>query len=131
MRPEIEIFRLVTLHPALVHFALGGLPILVVAYVLARWRRSERWSFVGDVAATVTAAAATASLASGLLSNALVPWPGGLESWRALHLAGGVASALALVTLAVGRLAARRRHPVSGNAALAGSLIAAAFVAFT
>jgi uncharacterized membrane protein len=131
MRPEIELLRLVTIHPALVHFALGGLPIILVSYLLARWRRSERWSFVGDVATVVTAAAAAASLASGLLSNALVPWPGGLETWRAIHLAGGVASAVALVTLAVGRLWARRRHPVSGNAAAAGALVAAMVAGFT
>src|SRR5689334_2548968 len=131
MRPEIEIVRLVTLHPALVHFALGGLPIMLVAYLLARWRRSERWTFVGDVAVTITAAAATASLASGLLSNAIVPWPGGLETWRAIHLAGGITSALVLITLTVGRLSARRRRPVSGNGALAGALLAAAVVGFT
>jgi uncharacterized membrane protein len=131
MRPELEIFRPVTLHPALVHFALGGLPIVLVAYLVARWRRSERWSFVGDVAVTITAAAAVASLASGLLSNALVPWPGGLETWRAIHLAGGIASALSLVTLAVARLSARRRQPVSGTRALGGALIAAAVVGFT
>jgi uncharacterized membrane protein len=131
MRPQIEILRLVTIHPALVHFALGGLPIILLSYLLARWQRSERWSFVGDVATVVTAAAATASLASGLLSNALVPWPGGLETWRAIHLSGGVASAVALVTLAVARLAVRRRSPGSGNAAVAGALVAAALVGFT
>jgi uncharacterized membrane protein len=131
MRPEIEFLRLVTVHPAVVHFALGGLPITVVAYLVARWRRSERWAFVGDVAVTITAAAATASLASGLLSNALVPWPGGLETWRAIHLAGGITSATVLITLTVARLWARRRQPVSGNGALAGALIAAAVVGFT
>jgi uncharacterized membrane protein len=131
MRPQIEIVRLMTVHPALVHFALGGLPIMLVGYLLAWWRRSERWAFVGDVAAVITAAAATASLASGLLSNALVPWPGGLETWRAIHLTGGVASALILNTLAISRLVGRRRHPVSGNGAVAGALTAAAVVGFT
>jgi uncharacterized membrane protein len=131
MRPFVELVRLVTVHPALVHFAVGGIPIMLVAYVVARWARSERWSFVGDVAAVVTAAAAMASLASGLLANALVPWPGGLETWRAIHLTGGAISAAALVSLAVARLSVRRRHPVIGNAALGGALLASTAVLFT
>jgi hypothetical protein len=131
MRPEIELLRLVTVHPVVVHFAVGGLPVILVAYLVARWRRSAAWAFVGDVAVTVTAAAAVAALASGLLSNVLVPWPGGLETWRAIHLGGGITSALALSALAVGRLSSRRHHPVSGNGALAGAVIAAALVSFT
>jgi uncharacterized membrane protein len=131
MRSGIELVRIETIHPALVHFVIGALPIILLAYSLARWQRSERWSFVGDVAVTLTAAFAVIATVFGLISNAVVPWPGGLESWRAIHLIGGICSALVMVALAVGRVRARRRRPVSGNGALAGAVIAGAVVSIT
>jgi uncharacterized membrane protein len=51
----INVIRLVTVHPFLVHFSIGILPVMVLGYAAAVWFKSERWSFVGD-AATVACA---------------------------------------------------------------------------
>jgi uncharacterized membrane protein len=131
MRSGIELVRLETIHPALVHFVVGALPIILLAYALAWRRQSERWSFVGDVAAGLTAAFAVVAMVFGLVSNAVVPWPGGLESWRAVHLTGGITSAIVLVSLALGRLRVRQRQPISGSGALVGALIAVVVVSVT
>jgi hypothetical protein len=42
--------------------------------------------------------------ASGLVANALVPWPAGLATWRWLHLGMAVASAVVFLGLAAVRL---------------------------
>ncbi|MEO6954882.1 MAG: DUF2231 domain-containing protein [Polyangia bacterium] len=94
----------------LVHFTIGGLPLIVIAYTLALWYRRPLWAFVGDAALVVTAGLTLATGAFGLVSNAVVPWPGGLERWRAVHLAGGVATTVLLLTLAALRIWSRRRH---------------------
>lgn len=106
---SLDFIRLETIHPALVHFTIGAVPLLLLAYAMAAWRRSERWTFVGDVAAVLTAALSLGTLAFGLISNAIVPWPGGLGTWRYLHLGLGVLSAVLLVALAAGRVVVARR----------------------
>jgi uncharacterized membrane protein len=117
--------RWTTVHPFLVHLTLGVLPVVLVAYAVAWARRSERWSFAGDVALWIGAASAVVTLAFGLVSNALVPWPGGIELWRWLHLGFGVAATLLLLTLAAVRLRAQGRGVVAGPR----TLLAAAAVA--
>jgi uncharacterized membrane protein len=107
-----NLLRLVTVHPALVHFALGTLPLIVLAYGVASLRRSERWAFVGDVATWLTAAIALVAAAFGLASWVTLRWPGGVERWRNLHVGFGVAFVATLLTLALSR--ARRR--ASGTA---------------
>lgn len=123
--------RAVTVHPALVHFTIGVVPVLLVAYAVAAARRSDRWSFAGDVALWIGAASAVATAASGLVANALVAWPGGLETWRWLHLGAGAASALFLVAFAVARVRAFRRGARAGRGALATALVVAAMLAAT
>src|SRR5207302_5671801 len=86
-----HLVRIETIHPALAHFTVGGLPLIVVAYAIAVWRRSPAWTLVGDAGLVVTAALTLGTAAFGLVSNAVVPWPGGLEEWRQIHLIGGVA----------------------------------------
>ena len=51
-----HVVRLATIHPALAHFTIGGLPLIVIAYAMAVWRRSPAWTLVGDAALVVTAA---------------------------------------------------------------------------
>jgi uncharacterized membrane protein len=114
--------RAATVHPALVHVTLGVVPVILVAYALAVARRSERWSFAGDVALWVGAAFTVATAASGLVANALVPWPGGLGTWRWLHLGTAVASTAALLALALVRLRASRRGALAGPRTLAAAL---------
>ena len=46
-----HVVRLATIHPVLAHFTIGGLPLIVIAYAMAVWRRSPAWTFVGDVGA--------------------------------------------------------------------------------
>jgi hypothetical protein len=50
-----KIIRLVTVHPFLVHFTIGIVPVMVLAYAAAVWLKSERWSFTGDAATVVCA----------------------------------------------------------------------------
>jgi uncharacterized membrane protein len=127
----LEPVRLVTVHPALVHFALGALPLLILTYALAVRRRSERWAFAGDVTLAVTAASTLLAASFGLVSNAVVDWPGGLGLWRWLHIGLGLSSALLLSALAVVRLARRRRHPVPGAGTLAAAVLVAAIMGAT
>lgn len=112
MSDGITLVRLTTVHPALVHFALGTLPLLVLAYGVALWRRSEQWAFVGDVTLIVTAALTLVVAAFGLVSNWVLDWPGGIGFWRWLHLGFGAGSALLLIALAGVRLTRRRRSPL-------------------
>ena len=117
----LEFARLVTVHPALVHFTIGAVPLLLVAYGIAAIRRSAAWTFVGDAAAVTTAVLTLFTFVFGLVSNAVVRWPGGLDTWRWLHLAFGALSTLLLVSLAGYRLVQRRRSLVSDL----GTLLAA------
>lgn len=127
----IDLVRLTTVHPALVHFALGPLPIVVAAYALGAVKRSERWTFVGDVAVASSAAMATAALAFGVVSNAVLAWPGGFDTWRWLHVGFGIGSTCAIVVLAVVRTVARRRARVAGAPTLVASAIATALMLLT
>ena len=126
----LEGVRLVTVHPALVHFTLGGLPILVLAYAIAAWRRSERWTFTGDMALFVTASITVLTAAFGLVSNWTVPWPGGLDVWRWLHVAVGVATTVLLLAFAFARAVARRRGGSSGKGVVAVALLVSSVAAF-
>ncbi len=65
----MEPIRLITIHPALVHVPLGVLPLLVLAYALARRGDSERWTFVGDVLLFITAAFTLLTATFGLLAR--------------------------------------------------------------
>jgi hypothetical protein len=102
-----HVVRLATIHPLLAHFTLGGLPLVLVAYFVAVRRRSPAWTLVGDAALILTATLTLGTGAMGLLSNAIVPWPGGIESWRWLHLGFGIATTVLLATLALVRLLRR------------------------
>jgi uncharacterized membrane protein len=123
--------RAITLHPAIVHFTLGVVPVFLVAYAVAVTRRSPRWSFAGDVAVWIGAASAVATVASGLAANALVAWPGGLATWRWVHLVAGAASALLLVAFAAARLRAFRRDARAGKGALATATVVAVMLGAT
>ncbi|MDB4964926.1 MAG: hypothetical protein JWN44_615 [Myxococcales bacterium] len=126
-----HVLRLATVHPALAHFTIGGLPLIVIAYAVAVWRRSTAWTLVGDAALCVTAALTVATGTFGLVSNAVVPWPGGLESWRLVHLAGGVATTLSLAAFAAARLIVRRPEVAASRAALALAMAVAGVAGFT
>ena len=119
------------MHPALVHVTLGVLPVIVVAYALAIARRSDRWSFAGDVALWVGAIFTMGTAASGLVANALVPWPAGLATWRWLHLGAAVASAVVFLGLAGVRLRAFRRGAAAGRGTLAAALVLSAMLGVT
>lgn len=127
----LHVARLATVHPALAHFTIGGLPLIVIAYGIAVWRRSLAWTLVGDAALTVTAALTLATLAFGLVSNAVVPWPGGLGTWRWVHLGFGIATTVLLAALAAIRLAVRHPDRAAPAPLLLAALVAAAVAAFT
>jgi hypothetical protein len=127
----VDLMRITTVHPALVHFALGPLPIVVVAYGLAAAKRSERWTFAGDVTLVSTAVLAVPALAFGVVSNAVLAWPGGFGAWRWLHVGFGIGSTAAVVGLALARLRARRRLPVASRGTLTGAVLVAASMLFT
>src|SRR5690242_2598041 len=93
--------RVVTVHPALVHFTIGALPIFALAYLVAAARKSERYSLVGDVALVIGASLTVAAAAFGLAAFLLVGWPGGFERWRWLHLGLGVAVTVLWIGFAV------------------------------
>lgn len=131
MTDALSPLRATTVHPALVHATLGVVPVVVIAYAVSASRRSERWSFAGDVALWIGAASAVATVASGLLANALVSWPGGLATWRWLHAGVGAASALALIGFAAVRLRAFRRGVPAGWGAFAAAGVLAAMLGAT
>jgi uncharacterized membrane protein len=126
-----HIVRLATIHPALAHFTIGGLPLIVIAYAIAVWRRSPAWTLVGDAALVVTAALTLATGSFGLVSNAVVPWPGGIETWRWIHLGCGIATTVLLATLAALRLSFRRGDAPAKPSLLAGAILVAGVAAFT
>lgn len=123
--------RATTVHPALVHVTLGVVPVIVVAYAVAVSRRSERWSFAGDVALWVGAVFTVATAASGLVANALLPWPAGLSTWRWLHLGAAAASAVLFLGLAAIRLRDCRRGITAGRRVLAAAVVLAAMLGVT
>ncbi|HEY2747271.1 MAG TPA: DUF2231 domain-containing protein [Polyangia bacterium] len=119
------------MHPALAHFTIGGLPLIVIAYAMAVRRRSPAWTFVGDVALIVTAALTLATGIFDLVSNAVVSWPGGIEKWRWLHLGFGVTTTALLAILAALRIVFRRGDVAIGRAMFAAALAVAAVAGFT
>lgn len=131
MSHALEVARLETLHPVLVHVTLGTLPFVVLAYGVAAWRDSERWSFAADAALVYTAGLTLLTSALGLVSNAWVPWPGGLGLWRYMHLGLGIASAVLLLTLALFRLQRRRRVPKTGGGVFVAAVVVAVVTGFT
>jgi uncharacterized membrane protein len=126
-----HVVRLATIHPALAHFTIGGLPLILLGYAMALWRRSAAWTLVGDAALVVTAALTLATGVFGLVSNAVVPWPGGIESWRWIHLGCGVATTVLLAALGALRLVMRRPDATASPALLVGTLLVAAVALFT
>jgi uncharacterized membrane protein len=131
MEGTVSGLRLVTVHPILVHVTLGMLPFVVVAYVVAAAARSERWTFAADAALVATALATLATLAFGLVSNGALEWPGGLGSWRWLHLGFGIGTTALLVGLAAWRLATRRRRPAPEARVPVAVALVAVVAAFT
>jgi len=126
-----HVVRLATIHPALTHFTIGGLPLIVIAYAIAVWRRSPAWTLVGDAALVVTAALTLGTGIFGLVSNAVVPWPGGIETWRWIHLGFGVATTTLLAALAALRLVFRRADTPISPALLGCVVIVASVALFT
>jgi len=115
-----------------VHVTLGVVPVFVAAYAVAVARRSARWSFAGDVAVWVGGAITILTVASGLVSNALVDWPGGsVETWRWLHLGLAALSAALLVALGWARLRAVRHGALASRRTLAGALVLAVLLGAT
>lgn len=127
----MDVIRLVTVHPLLVHLTIGLIPALLVAYAIAVWRRSEHWTFVGDVVTVFAALVTVATFAFGLVSNAVLDWPGGIGVWRWLHLGFGAATALLLLVFAGARIAGRGRRPVAGAGTVAVALGVAVLGGFT
>jgi uncharacterized membrane protein len=125
-----HVVRLATVHPLLAHFTIGGLPLVVIAYAMAARRRSPAWTRIGDAALGVTATLTLGTGLFGLVSNAVVPWPGGIEKWRWLHLGFGVATTASLVALAVVRWWRRGEH-ATGLPTLAAALTVAAIAGAT
>jgi uncharacterized membrane protein len=128
---RLQAVRLETIHPLLVHFTIGTIPVLLIAYLLAWRRRSRPWAFTGDAVLVVTAILTVASLSFGLVSNALVTWPGGLGRYRLLHLILGTLATVMFVGLATFRLWQRQKSPVSGFGVLAASALVALVTAGT
>lgn len=124
----MSLIRLVTVHPALVHFTIGALPLIVLAYLLAAVRRSPRWTFVGDAALFVTTAITLLTTTFGVVSFVVVGWPGGLGAWPWLHLGFGAAATTLLIVLSIYRLRARRHEGHSGAFTLASSLVTGAAI---
>jgi uncharacterized membrane protein len=125
----ISVIRLITIHPVFVHFTIGALPIMVLAYGLAAVLGSEQWSFAADVAAGVTAVLTVLTLVFGLVSNAYVGWPGGLDFWRWLHLGLGAGTTFLMLLLAGTRIMMRRRGRVVAGFGAFGAAILTSFVA--
>jgi uncharacterized membrane protein len=121
----LTLLRLTTVHPVLVHFTIGALPIIFVAYLVGASRHDPRWTFVGDAATVVTALLSLGTVAFGLVSNWTLEWPGSLETFRWLHVGVGAASAALLCGFAVYRVVRRRREDVVNGA---GTVVAVAVI---
>lgn len=122
--------RLYTLHPLLAHFTVGGTAIFVLAYLIGLRTRSTAWTFAGDAVLWITTLFTLATLGFGFVSNTM-PWPGGLELWKAIHmwLATGATAALALLSLV--RLRARQKSDGIGVIVGLFMLVSAGAVAIT
>lgn len=107
----MELFRLVTVHPALVHSPLGLTPLIVIAYGVAAWRKSERWTFVGDAALALAAGMTLIASAMGVVSFVALEWSPGMGPWRWIHLGTGAASTTLLAGMAVYRYRRYRARP--------------------
>jgi hypothetical protein len=127
----LQLVRLTTIHPALAHLTLGGLPIAAAAYVVAAWRRSAAWRFTADATLGLTTLATVATAAFGLVANAKVAWPAGLETWRWLHLGAGAATTLALICLLLARLLRRLAGATVGTGTALVALGVAALASAT
>jgi hypothetical protein len=101
--------RLYTLHPLFAHFTVGGTAIFVLCYLGGLRARSSAWTFAGDAVLWITTVFTLATLAFGFVSGTM-PWPGGLERWKAIHLWLASGATAALVLLALVRLRARQRN---------------------
>jgi uncharacterized membrane protein len=128
----INVIRLVTVHPFLVHFTIGILPVMVLGYAAAVWFKSERWSFVGDAATVACAGITLLTMSFGLISNFYLRWPGGLWFWHYLHMGLGIGSTVALVIFATIRLITRRRvESLTSTGALIASIFVSILIAAT
>ncbi len=128
---DFEPLRWITIHPALVHFPLGILPLAAFAYVMAALRASRPWSFAGDVALITGTIGITLAGIFGIVAWLMVDWPGGLDPWRWVHLGAGVGSvALALVAM-IARLVKMRSRPTVGGGWAVGTTVIAGLVLFT
>ena len=106
----MEIFRLVTVHPALVHLTIGALPFIALAYGMAMWRKSERWTFAADALLIFTAIVTILVALFGLLAFLELAWPEGMDLWRWLHLGLGVTSTVLIAGFGIARAFAQRRR---------------------
>jgi hypothetical protein len=118
--------RLATIHPLLAHLTLGGTVMFIIAYAIGAQRKSSAWTFTGDATLYVTTAFTVATFVFGLVSNVVVPWPGGIELWRAVHLWVALAATVALVLLSTMRLRQRRRSDAPPSLVTALGILAAA-----
>jgi hypothetical protein len=71
------------------------------------------------------------TLAFGLVSNAVLLWPGGLSTWRWLHLATAAVVTLMLVVMTGARFPRRKRTPRTGGGMFAVALLTGLIVLFT
>ena len=130
--PTINVIRLVTIHPVLVHSTVGIMPVIVLAYAMALWFKSERWTFAGDVATAVCAAITLITMSFGLISNFYLRWPGGIWFWRYLHMGFGIGSTIALLVFASVRSRMRRRgETLSGAGALGAAIFLSLLIGAT
>lgn len=123
--------RLATVHPALAHLTIGGVAIMAIAYLIGARLRSARWIFTGDAVLFITTAVTVATLIFGLVSNVVVPWPGGLELWRDIHLWLAVAGTFALALFAILRWRQRRENETINLATLGAMLLIAGAIGAT
>ncbi len=121
----MDILRLVTVHPILVHVTLGGIPLMLLAYAVAARIRSPAWLFAGDFVLFSTALATVLTGLFGFVSFFVLDWPGGLDLWRWLHLSLGVATAGIVWVVAAYRLSNRRKLMAPNYFGLVGGAAAA------
>ncbi|MGH9825455.1 MAG: DUF2231 domain-containing protein, partial [Blastocatellia bacterium] len=128
----ITAIRLVTVHPVFVHFTIGILPVMLFAYAMALWLKSERWTFAGDVATWVCAVITLVTMSFGLISSFYLWWPGGLEFWHYLHMGFGVGATIMLAALAITRFIVRQKgRLLSGIGTMAAAVFIAIFIGAT
>lgn len=118
----MQVIRLVTIHPALVHVTMGTLPVILIAYTMAHRHRSDRWTFVGDTTLAISAITTLLAVAFGIVSFVRIDWVGSSGLWRWVHMFVGVAASLLISIFGVVRLRRRARRPVSGRGAVLASV---------